>query len=140
MTEIISFERVQMAQVIAAIVQGQTMRQAAESTGVARDRISRWYRDSAEFQEMLLDVTDEVVAAIRDDIKADARDAVVNLLPRAKEVLSEMLDSEKDAVRLSAANSVFRLAGYGNERQPIGRGVGAPDTGKPRSSSPAAGD
>lgn len=140
MSDVISFERVQMAQVIAGLLQGQTIRQVAESTGISRDRIARWYRSSAEFEEMLLDTTDEVVEMIRADIKADARDAVVNLLPRAKEVLGEMLESEKDSVRLSAANAVFRLAGYGNEKQPIGRGVGAPDVTPPRSANPAAGD
>lgn len=140
MSDVISFERVQMAQVIAGLLQGQTIRQVAESTGISRDRISRWYRESEVFEEMLLDTTDEVVEMIRADIKADARDAVVNLLPKAKEVLADMLDSEKDSVRLSAANSVFRLAGYGNEKQPIGRKAGAPDVNPPRSANPASGD
>ena len=130
---------IQMAQVIAGLVQGRALKDVAASLDIPAARIARWYRESEKFQEMLLDVTTEVVDEIRTHIKADAREAVVNLLPKAREVLEEMLESEKDQVRLAAANTVFGLTGF-TEKGAAREAGGAPavrDTGK---APPAAGD
>lgn len=131
---------VQMAQAIAGLIQGRSVKEVADSLNVPAARIGRWYRESDKFQEMLLDVTTEVVDEIRASIRSDTKQAVVNLLPKAREVLEEMLDSDKDTVRLQAANTVFRLSGYDGKHGPD-REAGAPDKIRETSqSSPAAGD
>lgn len=130
----------QMAQVIAGLVQGRPVKEVASSLDIPAGRIARWYRESDEFRGMLEEVTEEVIAEIRSTLVADQKQAVVDLLPKAREVLEEMLDSEKDAVRLQAAAHVFRLAGY-DGKHGADREAGAPDQIRNVSKmSPAAGD
>ena len=110
-----SDNRVQMAEVIAGLLQMKTPTEVAEALGIPRSRITRWYRESEEFQEMLADVTEEVVASIRALIVEEQTDAVVNMLPLAKKVLYDVLNEDSEApasVKVTAAAHVFRLAGY----------------------------
>lgn len=130
---------IQMAQVIAGLVQGRALKDVAASLDIPAARIARWYRESEKFQEMLLDVTTEVVDEIRSTIKADAREAVVNLLPRAREVLEEALEADDVRTKLQAAAHVFRLTGF-TEKGAAREAGGAPSVRETGKASPAAGD
>lgn len=107
--------KVQMASVIAGLLQGSSVTEVSETLDIPRSRITRWYRESKDFQEMLADVEEAVVASIRALIVEEQTDAVVNMLPLAKKALHDVLaeDSEAPAsVKITAAAHVFRLAGY----------------------------
>lgn len=105
--------KVQMAQVIAGLVQGRTVRQVAETVGIPVGRITRWHRENDEFKQMLAEVEESVVAQIRSEVVTEATDMVVSLAGRAAEVMEQMLEAEKESVRLAAAAHVLRFSGMG---------------------------
>jgi hypothetical protein len=130
---------VQMAQVIAGLLAGRTARDVAADVGVPTARVSRWYRESDDFRRMLEETSRAVTDQVRAITVSEIADQTVDLLPKAKEVLEAMLDSEKDSTRLAAANSVYRYAGFGARAQapataPVRRLIGA------MGGSPADGD
>jgi len=111
---------VQMAQVIAELVKGRGLTKAAEITGVPRGRIIRWYKENRAFQLMLEETQTEVVNTIRADLLNDVTATLIDLAPRAAEVMGSMLDdADKDSTRVSAAAHILRLAGFG-KAQPTG--------------------
>lgn len=111
---------VAMAQVISGLIAGRTVRDVAETVGIPPKRITRWMREDERFQELLDETTAEVVDQIREETVRTATDAVVDMSPRATEVLSEMLESDKDSVRLAAASHILRLAGAGRTPSKVG--------------------
>ena len=115
--------RVQMAQVIAGLVQGRSVADIAETTDVPRSRISRWFTEqNAEFMEMLAEVEDLVVEHLRSELVAEVAASIDRLAPQAVIVLEEAMGSEKVSERITAANSILRFSKMGDKTK---------DTGKP---------
>jgi AcrR family transcriptional regulator len=107
----------QMQQVIGLLLSGATVNQIAAEVGIPPSRITRWYRESADFKQMLAETEANVVEAVRDAIVAEQQQTIIDLLPAARETLARSLDVEQDipaSVRVTAAAHVYRLAGYGS--------------------------
>lgn len=106
----------QMQQVIGLLLQGATVAQIAAEVSIPQTRITRWYRESEDFKQMLAETEASVVEAVRDAIVAEQQQTIIDLLPAARETLARSLDIEQDipaSVRVTAAAHVYRLAGYG---------------------------
>ena len=89
-------------------------RQIAAEVGIPVGRITRWYRESEDFKQMLSETEASVVEAVRDAIVAEQQQTIIYLLPAARETLARSLDPEADipaSVRVTAAAHVYRLAG-----------------------------
>lgn len=132
---------IQMAQVIAGLVQGRTVRDVAETVGVPPKRITRWMREDDRFKSLLDEVTQEVVDQIREETVKGATELVVDAAPEAAAKLHEMLNSDKDSVVVSAAAHILRLSGVGQAAKPTdGSGVFKGLVAGGASPTPASGD
>lgn len=130
---------VQMAQVVAGLVQGRTVRDIAETLGMSRMKVTRWYRDSEEFREMLAEVQGDVISQIRAEAVSETVDRVQNLLPKAISVLETAMDEGKTGEKIAAAAHIARFAGLGARKDPPKAGPSPEDLIRgPR--GPATGD
>lgn len=132
--------RVQMAEVVAALINGMKLAEIESSLEIPRSRITRWFRDSKEFQEMLVDVEQAVIDDIKATVVAETAETMVSLLPKARSVLEKALSDEDVpwSTRVTAAAHVYRLSGH-DVKRPEGQTAGAaraPSTAR----QPAAGD
>lgn len=105
----------QMIQVVQGLLNGQSVRQISEATGIPPSRINRWVTSSPEFREMLATIEGQMLDAIEVSIVEGVSDVVERLGPKAAQVLEDMLDSEKDSVKLSAASTVLKMGGFGKQ-------------------------
>lgn len=109
---------VEMAQVVAGLVQGRTVKDIAETLGMSRGKITRWYRDSEPFRDMLSEVQGDVISQIRAEAVSETVDRVQNLLPKAITVLEEAMEAGKTGERIAAAAHIARFAGLGARKDP----------------------
>lgn len=110
---------VQMAEVISGLLQGRTVSDIAETTGVPKGRITRWYRSSEQFKEMLEDISSEAVDRIRSEVVRESADRLAGLVPEAIEVLEDALSAEKTSERITAAAHIMRFSGLGGRKEPV---------------------
>lgn len=113
---------VQMQQVIAQLISGRSVKQIAENLEIPAGRITRWYRSSSKFAELLADTEAEVIGALRAEVRAEAARSLDDLLPQATEVMGAMLKSSRDSVRLAAAAHIMRFSGVntvGTRKGPV---------------------
>lgn len=130
---------VQMAEVIAHLLQGRGVAEIAELTGVPKGRITRWYRESERFKEMLDEISTEAVDRIRSEVVRESADRLVELVPSAIDALAGGLEAEKASERTAAAAHILRFAGLGAKKGPEKVGPSPEDLIRgPR--EPAAGD
>ena len=136
--------RVQMAEVIVALIQGKAPKQIATELQVPYSRIIRWQKDP-EFLELYEQTEAELLARVKTEA-AEFINARLDVLgPKALDVLEEGLGAEKMSDRLSAAKAVLAFKGVGKttrEAQPSSNvvPVEARIKAKAVDASPLAGD
>jgi uncharacterized protein YpbB len=98
--------------VIAALVEGMTMTEAAEATGVKRATIADWKLRDPEFQRLLEEANEQVAMAVIEGSVDVVRTQIKEMGLKAREVLEAALDSDDDRLALQAAGMVFRLGNF----------------------------
>lgn len=119
-----------MAEVIAGLVQGRGAGDIAETLGIDRKRITRWYRDSETFRDMLAEVQSSIIAKIQAEVVAESAERMTNLLPAAVDTLKQVLDPSSEAKtseKLAAAAHVMRFAGLGAKKEAVKAGPSPED-------------
>lgn len=136
--------KVQMAEVVAGLIAGHSLRVIAETTKVPAARIRRWVVEEDEvFMALLRDVEETVVEHLQDEMIATVAAAIDRLTPKAIDALEEAIDAGTVSQKTTAAAHILRFAGYGRlardgspalpaEELIRGAGAAAPD--------PATGD
>lgn len=99
------------AKVVAFLVQGMTLKDAAEKAGISKHTVSGWRQMDPEFQELLAEADERAVQAFIDEGVAQVTNQIKDLGPKAAEVIRESLDHTDPKVRLQAANMVLRHGG-----------------------------
>lgn len=106
--------RVQMAEVIAGLINGQPLNVIVETTGVPANRIRRWVTDeNDDFFDLLRDVEDSVILHLRDEMVSEVAAAIDRLTPKAVASLEKAIDTGTTSQQVTAAAHVLRFAGYG---------------------------
>lgn len=108
---------VQMAEVIAGLLAGRTISDVSETTGVPKGRITRWYRESEQFQAMLTETTDDIVKMVRAEVVSETSERLTELLPGAIDALEAAMTHGKMSERVTAAAHVMRFAGLGGRKE-----------------------
>jgi len=110
-----------MQEVIAGLLAGRSVSDVAETAGVNRNTITRWYKESERFREMLEATEADLVSQIRAEMVSETADRLASLLPAAIDVLESVLDPEngaKPSDRMAAAAHVMRFSGLGARKEP----------------------
>lgn len=114
MTEKVSIVQVESrrkkAIVIAGLMAGKSMREAAAEADIRPATVTDWNRNDVEFQEMLANATEDVERAIIAEGQKLTLDRLHKLGESAVKVIEDMLTSDSEKTRLAAANSVLRFA------------------------------
>ena len=129
----------QKSKVIACLVQGLTVRDAALETGVATRTIYQWRSDDEEFQRMLADADERVYNTLVDASVEVVRVRIKDLGDRALANLSSALDSDDERVRLQASGMVFRIGDFMSREVTVHLGL-EQQLAALGSASPASGD
>lgn len=103
------------AQVVACLVEGLNVREAARAVGVRHDAVYSWLQDDEEFQDMLATAEARVVDATISQAVEHAQTNIRALGPRAYERLKEALEHESARVYLPAVGYVLRYLGAESE-------------------------
>lgn len=99
------------AQIIACLVEGMSVREAARAVGVRHDAVYSWLKDDLEFQDLLAEAEARVVDATISQAVEHTQMNIRALGPRAYERLSEALEHESARVYLPAVGYVLRYLG-----------------------------
>jgi len=79
--------------------------------GVSRNTILEWRRSDPEFQKLLSEAEEEVIAGLRAEAVDNAMQMLKDLMPEVSRVLTEALQGGDRRTALQAASIVLRYAG-----------------------------
>lgn len=97
------------AKVIALLVQGMSIKDAAAECGVPKNTVYEWKELDPVFQEMLAEAEDRAVEVFLEEGMRRTQNQIADLSMRAAEVLRESLNHTDPHVRLQAAGMVLRV-------------------------------
>lgn len=109
-----------MARAIAMLIEGYSAMEVARALDLPRRAISRWKEDYPEFTEMLERVDDEAAKIVLDEVRKTVREEIIELGPRAVQVMSAALEHADTRVALQAAALIMRNGGGPGEHVSIG--------------------
>lgn len=109
--------------VVAGLVQGMSITQVAEETGISSKTISGWRYNDEEFQDMLESAGESLVNAVINDSVEVVRTQIKGMGEKAREILQRSLESDDERLALQAAGMVFRLGDFVNRDVNIRVGV-----------------
>jgi len=115
-----AINRAVKARIIALLIQGYSIKDAALECGVNKHTVSDWRITDPEFQEMLAQAEDRAVEAFLEEGTKQALNQITDLSGRAAEVLKDSLNHTDPKVRLQAAGMVLRVM----DRSVGGQGMG----------------
>lgn len=121
--------------VVAGLIRGLTVADAAEAAGVKRGTVHAWKRDDPGFNHLLREAEDDVSRRVIEDAVEGAVLQWKELAPLATERIREVLEGGDKKLWLTAAAQVWRNLGTtGVETQKVEDVLGSLDQ------SPSAGD
>jgi AcrR family transcriptional regulator len=97
------------AKVIALLVQGMSIKDAAAECGVPKNTVYEWKELDPAFQEMLAEAEDRAVEVFLEEGTRQARNQIADCSLRIAEVLRESLYHTDPKVRLQAAGMGLRF-------------------------------
>lgn len=92
-------------------MQGYQLKEAAEKFGLSKSTVYAWKTLDPEFQELLAQAEDAAVEAFLEEGVQQVRNQIMDLGPRAAQVLRDSLEHSDPKVRLQAAGMVLRHGG-----------------------------
>lgn len=105
-----STSKTSKAKVIAALIEGMSLEDAAAIGGVKKATVVAWKHDNEEFQQMLADASEKASEAIIDGSISVLRTQIKDLGPKALEILKDGMESDDESTRLRAAQMVFKMS------------------------------
>jgi hypothetical protein len=102
--------KVKMSKVVSLLVQGHTVPEVSEATGIKRSTIHSW-RDREDFQALLDEAAERASEALITEGVHQTTQRMKDLGPLAAEVIARELESTDPKVRLQAAGMVMRYGG-----------------------------
>ena len=102
-----------MATVVAQLVAGATLQEAATRAEVPPAKVRNWKAGNETFNRMLESAQERATNAIIDEGVEHVLQRIKGLGPRAYEVMAESLGSHDERLRLQAAQAVLRIGGVG---------------------------
>lgn len=102
--------RIAKAAVVAGLLRGLTVNDAAKAAGVSRRTVMEWKSFDEEFIEMLSDAEDEIISAIRSEAIQSSLDDIRDLMPDASAVLTNAIKGEDKRLAMQAATIVLRYS------------------------------
>ena len=98
--------------VIAGLVEGMTLDEVSEATGVKKTTIANWKNKDEEFQALLEAANEMVGRAVIEGSVEVVRLQIKDMGIKAREVLATALNSDDERLALQAANMVFKLGNF----------------------------
>lgn len=102
--------RIAKAAVVAGLLRGLSVQDAAKAAGVARRTVMDWKGYDEEFQEMLSDAEEEVIAALRSEAVEASLGDIRELMPDASKVLTNAIRGGDKRLAMQAATIVLRYS------------------------------
>ena len=103
-------DRIVKAAVVADIIRGSTIRDAAMAHHLAPATVSHWRGHDEEFREMLDQAEDEVITALRKEATESALNDIRELMPDASRVLANAINGEDKRLAMQAATIILRYS------------------------------
>jgi transposase-like protein len=116
-------QTIKQTMVVAALVQGATVAEAARRADVKPSLIRYWKANDERFNQMLEAAEERAVNAIIDEGIGNVRQQIKELGPMALAVLRSSLDSHDDRIKLTAAQQVLRIGGVMERESVIKQGL-----------------
>lgn len=123
--------RLKKSKVIAGLISGLTVADAAEAAGVKRSLVHNWKNRDTQFQEMLQTAEDAVIDAVVLDGVDAAFMQIKEFIPLANERVREALEGNDRKLALAAAAMVYRVVPRSTEETMNVEGVLASLTERP---------